>query len=168
MLHLRESVRKSFRWRKRSNITIIVNNVADCHFADELQVLLQDEGKVITVIDARTLYDHKQLRQIMTDIPEGFLIIDHVTEIPDGENQDTVQEDIRWILKGDWRNAENVTYPTEWKNHLRDTALQIYAISYGETKSKVFPLGACGWMAYGPCKDDNLLRIDTDEETDQA
>lgn len=104
----------------------------------------------------------------MTDIPEGFLIIDHITEIPEGENHDIVQEYIRWILKGDWRNAENVTYPTEWKNHLRDTALQIYAISYGEIKSKVFPLGACGWMAYGPCKDDNILRIDTDEQTDQA
>lgn len=168
MLHLTEYARRSFRWRRSPNTDIIVNNVADCHFADELQVLLQDEGKAITVIDARTLYDHQQLRQIMTDIPEGFLIIDHVTEIPDGENQDTVQGYIYWILKGDWRNAENVTYPAEWKNHLRETALQIYAISYGETKSKVFPLGACGWMAYGPCKDDNILRIDTDEQTDQA
>ena len=33
MLHLTEYARRSFRWGKWPDTTIIVNNVADCHFA---------------------------------------------------------------------------------------------------------------------------------------
>ena len=80
-----------FRWRRYPNSTIIVNNDTDCDFAHELQSLLQKEGKPIACIDAKTLYARNELKDKLASLQEGFLIIDHLTEVPDTAEQEGIQ-----------------------------------------------------------------------------
>lgn len=150
-----------FRWRRYPNSTIIVNNDTDCDFAHELQSLLQKEGKPIAFIDAQTLYARTELKEKLASLQEGFLIIDHLTEVPDTAEQEGIQNILYCVLKGDWRNATNIYFGSEWEDHLAQTPLQIYAvISNGVTKNKAIPMCACSWLAYGDNPDTQIRRID--------
>lgn len=150
-----------FRWRRYPNSTIIVNNDTDCDFAHELQSLLQKEGKPIAFIDAQTLYARTELKEKLASLQEGFLIIDHLTEVPDTAEQEGIQNILYCVLKGDWRNATNICLGSEWEDHLALTQLQIYAvISNGVTKNKAIPMCACSWLAYGDNPDTQIRRID--------
>ncbi len=152
-----------FRWKRYPNSTIIVNNDTNCDFAHELQSLLQKEGKPIALIDAQTLYARNELKEKLASLQEGFLIIDHLTEVPDTAEQEEIQNILYCVLKGDWRNATNmnICFGSEWEDHLAQTPLQIYAvISNGVTKNRAIPMGACSWLAYGDNPDIQIRRID--------
>lgn len=150
-----------FRWKRYPNSTIIVNNDADCDFAHELQSLLQKESKPIVVIDAKTLYTRTELKEQLVALQEGFLIIDHLTEVPDTAEQEGIQNILYCVLKGDWRNATDRCFGSEWEDHLAQIPLQIYAIiSNGVTKNRAIPMGACSWLAYGNTDDTQIRRID--------
>ena len=150
-----------FRWRRYPNSTIIVNNDTDCDFAHELQSLLQKEGKPIALIDAKTLYTRTELKEKLASLQEGFLIIDHLAEVPNTAEQEGIQNILYCVLKGDWRNATNICFGSEWEDHLALTPLQIYAvISNGVTKNKAIPMCACSWLAYGDNPDTQIHRID--------
>lgn len=150
-----------FRWKRYPNSTIIVNNDADCDFAHELQSLLQKESKPIAIIDAKILYARAELKDKLASLQEGFLIIDHLTEVPDTAEQEGIQNILYCVLKGDWRNATNICLGSEWEDHFAQTQLQIYAvISNGVTKNKAIPMGACSWRAYGDNPDTQIRHID--------
>lgn len=149
-----------FRWKRYPNSTIIVNNYTDCDFAHELQSLLQKEGKPIAFIDAQTLYTRNELKEKLASLQEGFLIIDHLTEVPDTAEQEGIQNILYCVLKGDWRNTTNICFCSEWENHLAQTPLQVYAIiSDGVTNNRAIPMG-CSWLAYGDTPDTQIRRID--------
>jgi len=94
-------------------------------------------------------------------LSDGFLVLEHVTEVPVCEDQEMIQEYIRWILKGDWRNNADVDFASDWANHMAQLKLQIYAIvTNGDIHNRVFPQSACFWVAYGECEDPQILRID--------
>lgn len=150
-----------FRWRRYPNSTIIVNNDTDCDFAHELQSLLQKESKPIAIIDAKILYARAELKDKLAPLQEGFLIIDHLTEVPDTAEQEGIQNILYCVLKGDWRNATDRCFGSEWEDHLAQTPLQIYAIiSDGVTKNRAIPMGACSWLAYGDNPDTQIRCID--------
>lgn len=152
-----------FNWKERHQLTtIIVDNAEDIDFAEELIPILQQEGKAITRIDVRTLADKRDLQSVLVAIPDGFLVLEHVTEVPIGKDQEIIQEYIRWILKGDWRNNDaNVDFVSDWANHMAQSKLQIYAIvADGDIHNRVFPHSACFWFAYGECEDSQIPRID--------
>ncbi len=152
-----------FHWKERyQDTTIIVDNAQNFDFVDELIPILQQDSKTITRIDVRTLVSKRDLQNVLVAIPDGFLVLEHVTEVPVGKDQEMIQEYIRWILKGDWRNNDvNVHFISEWENHMAQSKLQIYAIvANGDIHNRVFPQSACLWVAYGECKDSDILRLD--------
>lgn len=157
------SVRLFFHWKERNqDTTIIVDNAQDLDFVEELIPILQQDGKTITRIDVRTLISKRDLQNVLVAIPDGFLVLEHVTEVPIGKDQEMIQEYIRWILKGDWRNNDaHVDFASDWANHLAQSKLQIYAIvTNGDIHNRVFPQSACLWVAYGECEDSQIPRID--------
>lgn len=142
--------------------TIIVYNAQYLDFTEELISLLQQEGKPITRIDVRTLISKRDLQSVLVAIQDGILVLEHVTEVPIGKDREIIQEYIRWILKGDWRNNDaNVDFVSDWANHMAQLKLQIYAIvANGDIHNRVFPQSACFWVAYGECEDSQIPRID--------
>lgn len=164
MLKLSSTQHGLFSQQPRAHYTneIIVNGDKNCDFGKELQNLIQEAGYVATIIDARTLYDSKDLKAKLATIPDGALIIDHLTEVPEGEKQDIIQEILRFVLKGDWKSdwGGNHLYASEWEEHLAHTQIKVYGIiSDGNLKDRTIPMGACQMAAYGECGHD-LWRID--------
>ncbi len=164
MLKLEGSFRRLFSLPPRHGCIneIIVNGDKNCDFAKELQEFIQEAGNMVTIIDARSLYDSKDLKAKLATIPEGILIIDHLTEVPEGEKQDIIQNILYFVLKGDWKSdwGCNHSYGSEWQDHLAQTNLKVYGIvSNGTLKDRTIPMGACSISAYGECGH-NLCRID--------
>jgi hypothetical protein len=168
MLKLSSFFRKLYSRQPRVQCSneIIVNGDKNCDFGKELQNLIQEAGYTATIIDARTLYDSKDLKAQLATIPDGALIIDHLTEVPEGEKQDIIQNILYFMLKGDWKIdwGSNHLYASEWEEHIAHTNLKVYGIiSDGNLKDRTIPSGACQMAAYGDCGHD-LCRIDEEDE----
>ena len=132
-----------------SKSTVVIDKT-NINMSSYLQAILIEDGKQVSVLDARTLYDRFDLRKKLNQIPEGYLIIDHITEVPQSEQQEIILDILRACLKADYTNAgENVIFGSEeWKRHFADTKIKIIAIvRHDDFKTllykNVVPMGCC-------------------------
>ena len=113
---------KSMLTRKKFNQSYIVVNRTQQELASSLVSAIQAEypAQSVTVLDARTLTDKSALVAQLLALSGDCLLLDHLTEIPEGAHQEWIAETLRWCVKGDYRDSDKTTYPTAWEQHIAE------------------------------------------------
>ena len=139
----------------RFNSTVIVNRKTGDILTWLRSVLCTNEDEVLTVFDGRELTDKHLLCKKLEEVPKGYIIFTHLSEIPDSNDADIIKQIIRICIKCDWRMDDIIFAGEDWMNALSQKSQSIGVIVISEQDeyktSRDFRMmtrfGACSWIA---------------------
>ncbi|MCR4664387.1 MAG: hypothetical protein K5660_03375 [Paludibacteraceae bacterium] len=119
------------RLRRKFCSTVIANWMTGDILTWLRSVLCTSEDEVMSVFDGRELTDKQWLRKQLENIPDGYIVFTHLSEIPDGRDSDSIKGIIYYCIHGDWRMG-GFTFSEEWMNALAQKPKSIGVIAISE------------------------------------
>ncbi|MCR4665135.1 MAG: hypothetical protein K5660_07190 [Paludibacteraceae bacterium] len=76
-------------------------------------IVCTNEEKAVYVLDGREMTDYQWFCQHLEEVPNGYIVFTHLSEIPSGKDAFRIKEMIRFCLRGYWRwwTMDGLPYP---------------------------------------------------------
>ena len=114
---------------------IIVNRMTGDILNWLRSIVSTNEDETVSVFDGRELTDCQLFCKHLEEVPSGYIVFTHLSEIPDGKDAHIVKYMIQLCLKGDWRwwRMDGLPYPfpEDWMRALakKNTSIGIIIVS---------------------------------------
>lgn len=140
--------------KRKFRSQVIINRTSG-GIATDLISILSEDGEVVSIFDGKSLTSKQLLREKLMNIQNGYILFLHLSDIPEGEDNDMIKSIIRVCIKGDWRNNDHVTFSEEWMNSLATKSVGVLILAENDEykNSRDFKMmvgsGVCSYVAIG-------------------